>query len=242
MNMTNLTQRLLLIYSGVLTVVLCVVLLAGFTAAPKKTSFDEIDVQRINLVEPDGTIRLAISNKAKFPGLILKGKEYPYDRNTAGMIFFDDEGTENGGLIFGGFKSAAGKVQAWGHLSFDQYMQDQVFSIDANEEDGQRNNQLQLIDEPDAAEAPLSNVADALQQVAKLPAEQRRAKLHELLANQPKAHTRMYLGRGGDQSVALRLKDVQGRDRIVIMVAPDGTPKLQFLDDKGKILTQLPPA
>ena len=103
MDRSVLTQHVLLIYSGVLTVVLCVVLLSG-ASSRKKTSFDEIDVKRINLVEPDGTIRMVISNRADFPGLIVKGKEYPHDRQTAGMLFFDDEGTENGGLIFGGAK------------------------------------------------------------------------------------------------------------------------------------------
>jgi hypothetical protein len=103
MDRIALTQRLLLIYSGVLTVVLCVVLLSG-AASPKKTTFDEIEVKRINLVEPDGTLRLVIADKANFPGMIVKGKEYPHDRGTAGMLFFNDEGTENGGLIFGGMK------------------------------------------------------------------------------------------------------------------------------------------
>ena len=48
---------------------------------------------------------MVISNKADFPGIIIKGKETPHpDRKTAGMLFFNDEGTENGGLIFGGSK------------------------------------------------------------------------------------------------------------------------------------------
>lgn len=41
-------------------------------------------------------------------------------------------------------------------------------------------------------------------------------------------------------SVALRLKDAQGRDRLVIRVQPDGTPVVQFLDENGKVTSQLP--
>jgi hypothetical protein len=64
-------------------------------------------VERINVVEPDGTLRLAISNQTKFPGPIYHGKEYPHpDRKTAGRLFFNDEGSENGGMIFGGAKDA----------------------------------------------------------------------------------------------------------------------------------------
>ena len=44
---------------------------------PRKVSFDEIDVHRINVVEPDGTLRMTISDRAQFPGMIVKGKELP---------------------------------------------------------------------------------------------------------------------------------------------------------------------
>lgn len=232
MDRSAFTQRVLLVYSGVLTVVLSVVLLTG-SASQKKTSFDEIDVKRINLIEPDGTLRFVVSNKANFPGLIVKGKEYPHDRQTAGMIFFNDEGTENGGLIFGGSTGKDGKVQSWGHLSFDQYMGDQVAVLNAEEEDGQRHAGLQFVDEPDI---PMSQVTDALQ----LPAEQSKAKLRELYSGKNRPQHRVYLGRKADRSAALELKDDQGRDRIVMMVAADGTPSLRFLDEQGKVVGQFP--
>ena len=52
---------------------------------------------------------------------------------------------------------------------------------------------------------------------------------------------RAYFGRVGDGSVVLRLKDKQGRDRIVLQVNADGTPVLQLLDANGKMTAQLPP-
>lgn len=231
MDRTALTQRLLLVYSGVLTIVLCVVLLSG-AKSEKKVSFDEIDVKRINLVEPDGTVRLIISDKAHFPGLIVRGKEYPHDRATAGMLFFNDEGTENGGLIFGGKKDKDGKVESWGHLSFDQYEGDQVMTIDAGEEDGKRRSTMQVIDEPNI---PISQITDALQ----LPEAQRKARLQELFTKN-KAAKRVFLGRDADHSAALQLKDPEGRDRIVLKVAADGNPSLQFFDEQGKVIGQLP--
>ena len=231
MDRTALTQRLLLIYSGVLTIVLSIVLLTGATSE-KKTSFDEIDVKRINVVEPDGTVRLIISDKAHFPGLIVKGKEYPHDRPTAGLLFFNDEGTENGGLIFGGKKNKDGKIENWGHLSFDKYEGDQVMMLDAGEEQGQRHSAVEVIDEPDI---PMSQITDALL----LAPEQRQAKLQELFSKN-KSHKRIYMGRSTDQSAALQLKDGQGRDRIVLKVAPDGTPSLQFFDELGNVTSQLP--
>ncbi len=232
------SQRFLAIYSGVLTITFAVVVLAAFAESHQKQKFDEIDVRRINIVEPDGTLRMVISNKADFPGVIIKGKETPHpDRATAGMLFFNDEGTENGGLIFGGSKDKQGKVSSYGHLSFDQYEQDQVFVIDAGEENGQRSSELRIIDQPDY---PITQDLAAAERIGRLPKDQQANGWKEYRANTPHSEPRLLLGRSDDRSVALRLKDTEGRDRIVIRVAPDGTPLLQFLDEHGKITTQLP--
>jgi hypothetical protein len=59
--------RFLTIYSGVLTIVFAVTVLTG-AAASRNQSFGTITVRRINVVEPDGTVRLTISNRADFPG------------------------------------------------------------------------------------------------------------------------------------------------------------------------------
>jgi hypothetical protein len=51
----------------------------------------------------------------------------------------------------------------------------------------------------------------------------------------------MVLGRNTDNSVALALSDAQGHQRIVMKVAPDGTPSLQMLDSAGKVTGELVP-
>src|SRR5581483_8205902 len=163
--------RFLSIYSGALTAVFAFTVLSGF-ANSRKTTFDEIYVQRINVVEPDGSVRMILSNTSKAPGAILKGKEYPHpSRKTAGILFFDDEGTESGGLIFGGKKDAANKVSRWGHLSFDQYDQDQVFSIDAGEENGRRTSGITISDRGDY---PILEALEAMSRIQKLPVDQQR--------------------------------------------------------------------
>jgi hypothetical protein len=56
----------------------------------------------------------------------------------------------------------------------------------------------------------------------------------------PQAQRRAILGRGEDRSSEMRLKDEQGRDRVVIQVPASGNPVLQFLDDAGRVIKQLP--
>jgi hypothetical protein len=233
-------QRFLAIYSGVLILIFAVTVFAAFSKPTGRQKFAEIDVERINIVEPDGTLRMVISNKAKFPGIIIKGKETPHpDRKTAGILFFNDEATENGGLIFGGSKDQQGNVTSYGHLSFDQYEQDQVFTIDAEEEGGKRTSELRILDQPDH---PITEDLAEAAKVARLPKAEQAAEWQRYSTGKPHAEPRIFLGRSDDRSVALRLKDVQGRDRIVVKVQPDGSPVLQFLDEQGKISVQLPPA
>src|SRR5216117_567413 len=112
--------KILVVYSTVLTTLLTAFTLAG-SAAAKVQRFDEIDVHRLNVREPDGTLRMVISNHARMPGVIVRGKENPpVDRPYAGMLFYNDEGSENGGLVFGGHRNANGEVvDSGGSLTFD---------------------------------------------------------------------------------------------------------------------------
>ncbi len=124
------TEKALFAYSMFASAALAVVLLTGAKSAQPYV-FDELRVHRIDVVEPDGTLRMVISNKARLPGVIVKGKEQPKsDRPQAGMLFYNDEGSENGGLIFGGRKDASGKVlDSGGSLSFDKYGANQIVQL-----------------------------------------------------------------------------------------------------------------
>ena len=225
------SQRFLTIYSGVLTLIFAITVFGGFVATAKTSTFDEIDVHRINVVDADGTLRMILSNKTRFPGIIVKGKEYPHEeRKTAGILFFDDEGTENGGLIFGGMR--VGKVESWGHLSFDQYMQDQIFTVDAGEENGQRRSGIGIWDR---GNYPLTDLIEASTRIEKLPQSQQESEWDKFFSTHSGDAQRAYLGREPDRTVALRLKDGQGHDRAILSVNSDETPELRFLDGNGKV-------
>jgi len=123
-------QKILIAYSAVLSTLFAVVLLMG-AKDHRSNAFDEIQVHRINVVEPDGTLRMVISNHDQMPGVIVKGKESPRtDRPEAGMLFYNDEGSENGGLIFGGHRNEKGEVvDSGGSLTFDKYGASQIVQL-----------------------------------------------------------------------------------------------------------------
>jgi len=250
--------RFLPIYSGLLTLAFLLTvslgLLRGDFALSRVSAseqpdthhsdFDQITVHRINVVEPDGTPRLILSNKAEFAGEFYHGKEIsrPDRQDSAGMLFLNDEGTEQGGLIFSGFKSKDGALHSYGHLSFDEYEQDQTLSQDQQEDGPDRASSYQINDNDTALLTP--EVFAAYNKIHAMPEGLEKQKaMAAMMAKYPlKLHPRAAIERDPDKSAALRLRDPEGRTRILLRVAADGTPTMQFLDPSGKVTHQWPNA
>src|SRR5437868_1549844 len=58
---------------------------------PQKVKFTEIDVERINVLEPNGNYRMVISNRPRSIGPIYKGKPFGYaGGGRPGIIIFND--------------------------------------------------------------------------------------------------------------------------------------------------------
>jgi hypothetical protein len=90
--------RALKIYCITLTCVVGV----GVLAAAGRPESREINVERINIVDRSGEVRLVISNADRFPAPIVDGKELERAVRPAGMVFYDAHGTEVGGLAQSG--------------------------------------------------------------------------------------------------------------------------------------------
>jgi hypothetical protein len=64
--------RVLKAYAVVSSSLIIALFVMGAANEHKKEKLDVIDVQGINVIEPDGTLRMVISNQAEFPGLIMR--------------------------------------------------------------------------------------------------------------------------------------------------------------------------
>lgn len=51
---------------------------------------------------------------------------------------------------------------------------------------------------------------------------------------------RLRIGKFEDKTVGIEIKDSEGRNRILIKADAAGNPTIQFLDEKGKVIGQLP--
>ena len=236
--------RFLRAYTMVSTTLLLVLGLAAFTRAgqPGKQRFTEIDVERINVVEPDGKLRMVISNRPRSIGPIYKGKPFGYaGGNRPGIIFFNDEGTENGGLTFNGRRNPDGKFQSSLGMSFDQYNQDQVLYLQYNDQNGQRRMGFTVADRADVDIYDLVAERDS---IMKMPEGAARTealrKWQEPRNGQPLFAQRVYVGRDVAKSALVNLSDRSGKSRIRLVVDSLGRASLDFLDEAGKVTYSLP--
>jgi hypothetical protein len=216
-------------YTILSTTITGVLAIAAFTRTTAKPHFAEIDVERINIVESDGRVRLTISNAERSPGWVFSGKPVPGRPKQAGMIFYNDEGEENGGLIFGG-KKVDGKVESFGHLSFDQYDEDQDMALEYSERNGKRATGLQFNDRPDT---PIRALYDRQQAIAKLPDGP--AKDSAVRALRAGFANRLFVGRSDQKTSIVQLSDAANRPRLRLTVDSAGTAMIEFLDETGKV-------
>ncbi len=243
-------KNMLATYAGGLTAGVAVALLSGFTNQNPNPHFDTITVQRINVVEPDGTMRMVLTNNNRIPGLIINGHEYADYGNrkastAAGMLFYDAQATESGGLTFGGQKDAQGRISRFGHFSFDRYNQDQMLTISAADDGTNHRAEIKMIDQPNW---PIEEYLDLLDSIQQLPPAEQEQAIAEFFETHPRgAGLRTLLGTQTYPSVpsenrnTLNLRDDQGRERARLTVAADGTPSLEFLDAAGNVTHRYPP-
>ena len=224
-------KNLVFLWLTVISLFLCVSAWGPVAAERPVTSFLEIDVQRINVREPDGTLRMTISNSATAPGLIFRGKEHPFpNRQAAGILFFNDEGTEHGGLLYGGARKGQ-YASSGGHLSFDQYEQDQVISLDQTEEHGRRRAGLTFFDRP-ATPIPV----ELIDRVNTPEGDAEFAKMAEAGGF---GYPRLFIGKAEDRASTVILRDAKGLARLKLTVTPAGAASIDFIDASGKTVRHI---
>jgi hypothetical protein len=206
--------------------------LAGAARPTQNAALDTLTVQRIDVREPGGTLRMVISDAARAPGIIIKGHEQPHpSRQSAGMIFFNSEGTENGGLIFDGRQLPDGTHQSSGSLTFDRYEQDQIVQLMADEDGQTRSGGIVVNDQPEQTmDWAALDRARSLQGTAQGAA---------FRAAHAGGTQRAFLGRAEDKASELVLRDEAGRKRLVLHVSAAGEASIEFLDAAGKVARHL---
>ena len=236
-------------YAIVSTLAFGVLALAAFQQQapqnPEKVKFTEIDVERINVVEPNGMYRMVLSNRPRSIGPIYKGKPFGYPGGgRPGIIIFNDEGTENGGFTFTGTKDANGRVRASTHMSFDQFNQDQILVLNYSEDPRGRVTGMSVLDRASVDILDMVNERDSIQKAHASDTAALRRELTNWATRprngEPMAAQRMFVGRDRSKSALMSLSDPQGRVRLRLAVDSLGTARIEFLDAEGKLTRTIP--
>jgi hypothetical protein len=217
------------------------VLFTAMSRPPAVPEFEEINVQRINIREPNGTLKLVISNSARQQEGTIGGQPVPLQRiRPAGMIFFSDGGDEIGGLVFGGDRGN-GSIG----MMFDQYGQDQVIGLQSTESidaSGRRQRQtgLSMWDRP--FDTTIIDLVNRMQEVESIsdPAERAKA-MQEFQASGGTGSGRLFIGRTNAGEARLNLRDGQGRARLRLSVTEAGEALIEFLDEAGTVVRTIRP-
>lgn len=226
--------RFLKIYAVVLTLVCAGLVAAVFNLFTTK-NFKELNVERINIVETNGQLKMVLSNKARqHPGTV-DGVTFTerQGQRPAGMIFFGENGNEIGGFVFEGTKDGQG-----GSLTFDKLRSDQTVQFTHQEgADGNYFAGLKMNDQ----NLPMMDLVNKQKEIEKLPTKEAQDAAYQELRSQGLLMTeRLKIGRDFDKSSVIKMKDASGKVRIEMKVEATGNPKLDFIDENGKVVYSLP--
>jgi len=205
---------------------------------PRQT-FKVIDAERINIREKSGILEAALSNSA---GFNEGDRAKQGGARLSGLMFYNEEGQETGGLVYFG-KAIPGGQDSDVSLTMDQFRQDQNVYLHHEEfkdahglriEDG-----LSINTRPDWTNAKEEYATYA--EMEKLPPEQRdELQLKSLQAGKI-ASRRLFFGvlRGVKDSepyddAGVFIKNKWGRNAIKLYVDSNNKPHFEIYDPLGK--------
>lgn len=210
---------------------------------------DVLSVERLDIVEPDGSLAFVLANSQRPVGatmdgrVLLEGQEEER-RGVPSIVFFDGKGDEVGGLLTG-VRSTDDGYSATRHLSLDGYGQDQTVVLAHYQDPGGSTAGLTVSDRPldqsllgalgELGLEPGPTREEMQAAVQAIPEEERAARLRELFGVQ-----RLFLGSTRSRDASLVLRDGEGRPRILIEVPAEGDPTIRILDEAGNPVLRLP--
>jgi hypothetical protein len=205
----------------------------------QKQRFRLIEAERINIRENSGVLRAALSNSAGFNEFQRAGRG---GVTFSGLMFYNEEGQEEGGLVYSG-KASPGGQDADVTLTMDQYQQDQNVYLHHEEHKDQRSvrieDGLSINARPDWT--GVKEEYKIYNEMGNLSSEQQdELRLKSLQAGKISSN-RLFFGvkRGVKDNVpyddtGIFIKNKWGRTAIKLYIDNDNKPHFEVYDPLGK--------
>jgi len=230
--------RLLRAYAVGMTLFAGIVLLGAVHEASGNTAFDTITVHRINVIDREGKLAMVITDHNDMPAPVINGKTFERHggADANGIIFYNQRGDEQGGLVWEGQRQSQSAFTSSNSLSFDTVNTDQLIHVEDGNVNGSTYSEVIGWNQPDYNQP---GFFDLIRQADHLKTQ---AEVKAFLAAHPDfvSRTRFMLGYDTANTSQVMLADGQGRPRIKMYVTADGTAKLQFLDANGNVVAEYP--
>lgn len=205
----------------------------------QKQKFRLIEAERINIRENNGVLKAALSNSAGFNEF---GRAERGGVTFSGLMFYNEEGQEEGGLVYSG-KAAPGGQDADVTLTMDQYRQDQNVYLHHEEHKDAQNvrieDGLSINTRPD-----WTNVKEEYKIYGEMdrlsPEQQDELRLKSLQVGKISSNRLFFGVKRGVKGNALYddtgifIKNKWGRTAIKLYVDNDNKPHFEIYDPLGK--------
>jgi hypothetical protein len=229
--------RLIKAYALFITGLFIVICFSGFTHSAQKQDFDEITAKRIKIVDSAGKLRAILGSNSE-------------NVNRVGLLFYNEEGTESGALVYSGKRDKDGKIDAFSLLTMDQFKSDQIVVLDYDHTGDRKRYGLTINDRPDVMSAQAAEIIRELGQALKQADQSgksnaemdalRREYLSRIPAKEIVAR-RLFAGRDVEGSSLVTLSDPDGKQRLRLKVDKLGQASIVFLDQSGKVVRTIKP-
>lgn len=228
---------ILKIYSITLTLTLSFVLLSGFKSGDSSQKFEEISVERINIVEPDGKLKMVLSNQVRQHSGMMDGVVIPSRERAPGIVFFNEEQDEIGFLGYQGNKDIGGNNM---YLSMDQYKNDQVMQLmHYTNKNGENRYGLQFWERDKYFTRSKSmKLMDSLEKEG-YNYKRKLEFITEKNDGEPIVEQRMFIGKNYNRETGIFIQDKYGVDRLRFYIDVDNSPRIEVLNQDGKVIKNL---
>ena len=205
-------------------------------AAARNERYDEITVRRLRVVDASGATRLILTGKP-IPEGTIAGKKLARTsgpRDDAGIMFYNDNGDEQGGLTYSGRNGEQG-----GALTFDAWQQDQAIEIQHGSGPAGSDSYIAGNELPQESLSEIG--ADFQRETMAARSDEQRIAIRRRYRSEGKfGYQRWQLGNRAGIS-ELRLSDAKGHARLRLRVTADGDARVEFLDATGTVVKSLTP-
>lgn len=210
----------------------------GFRKSTQDDIVKSLRAEKIEIVEPDGTVKLSLFNKENLPAAVINGKKMSRQGgDEAGLMFYNTEGEECGGLVYNG-KGKNGQGQNELSITFDKYKQDQVVQFSyIQRENGDDTKGLTVFERPSFPVDQTMATLDSIRSNVKGEQEQQQV-INKLKTEGYFGYTRMFAGQQG-QRTGVFVRDTKGRIRLEMIVNEQNEPEILFYNEKGEIYKKI---